>query len=76
MECEQVFLNVPLVVGDDSKHSQTEERHYALEQTDDDRYLFVVFTIRGESIRVISARDMNRKERLIYDEKTDTEIRE
>jgi uncharacterized DUF497 family protein len=35
-----------------------------------------VFTIRADRIRVISARDMNRKERLIYDEKEDSEIRE
>ena len=75
-ECEQVFFNLPLVVTDDPKHSQYEERHFALGQTDTGRGLFVVFTIRNNAIRVISARDMSRAERRVYDEKEDPEIRE
>lgn len=74
-ECEQVFFNVPLVVADDPKHSQTENRYFALGKTDQGRRLFVVFTLRGRSIRVISARDMKRAERTWYDEKEDSEIR-
>jgi uncharacterized DUF497 family protein len=66
LECEQVFFNQPLVVVSDLKHSQGEERFYALGRTDTDRYLFVVFTVRGRKLRVISARDMNRKERSVY----------
>jgi uncharacterized DUF497 family protein len=66
LECEQVFFNQPLVVVPDLKHSQGEERFYALGRTDTDRYLFVVFTVRGRKLRVISARDINRKERSIY----------
>ena len=62
-ECEQVFFNRPLVAESDVKHSKIEDRYYALGQTDASRELFVVFTIRGELIRVISARDMNRKEK-------------
>lgn len=65
-ECEEVFFNRPLVVRGDEKHSAVEERLYALGQTDGGRLLFVVFTIRGRLIRLISARDMGRKERRIY----------
>jgi uncharacterized protein len=65
-ECEQIFFNEPLVVASDSKHSQVEDRYYALGRTSADRGLFVVFTMRGRLIRVISARDMSRKERRIY----------
>jgi uncharacterized protein len=65
-ECEEVFLNQPLVVRPDQRHSQEERRFYALGQTDRTRELFVVFTIRGGLIRVISARDMTSKERRIY----------
>ncbi len=65
-ECEQIFFNLPLVVTDDLKHSQKENRFYALGQTDTGRLLFLVFTIRRKLIRVISARDMNRKERKAY----------
>ena len=75
-ECEQVFFNLPFVVADDQKHSYNEPRHYALGQTDKGRKLFVVFTIRDSLIRVISARNMNRAERRIYDEKENSEIRE
>jgi len=65
-ECEEVFFNHPLVVGEDEKHSATEGRLYVLGQTDAARLLFVVFTLRGPLIRVISARDMSRKERIVY----------
>jgi uncharacterized DUF497 family protein len=68
-ESEQVFFNKPLLVLDDSKHSIPEKRWAAFGKTDADRFLIVIFTKRGDLIRVISARDMNRKERKFYDEK-------
>ena len=67
-EAEQVFLNEPLVVLDDLKHSDMEERFHALGQTNDGRLLHITFTIRTGRIRVISARDMHRKERTIYEQ--------
>jgi uncharacterized DUF497 family protein len=67
-ECEQVFFNLPLVVADDSAHSVTEARYYVLGQTDANRRLFLVFAIRKQKIRVISARDMSSKERRMYEE--------
>jgi uncharacterized protein len=63
-ECEELFFNRPLVFGQDEEHSAAEERMYGLGQSDAGRLLFVAFTIRF--IRVISARDMSRKERRIY----------
>lgn len=68
-ECEQVFFNEPLIVSDDLKHSQEEKRWFLLGMSDAGRLLFLVFTIRGNLIRVISARDMNKKERKIYHER-------
>lgn len=65
-ECEQIFFNRPLVVADDIKHSEKENRFYTLGHTDGDRMLFVVFAVRRDKIRVISAREMNRKERKEY----------
>jgi len=67
-ECEQVFFNKPLIIANDVKHSQVENRYFVLGQTDSNRKLFIVFTIRGKLIRVISARDMNKKERKYYSE--------
>ncbi len=65
-ESEQIFFNQPLFIGDDEKHSKIEVRYYALGKTDDERKLFIVFTIRKNFIRVISARDMSKKEKKVY----------
>jgi hypothetical protein len=65
-ECEEVFFNSPLLVADDETHSHSEARSYALGQTDASRLLFVVFTIRGTALRVISARDMSSSEKRSY----------
>jgi len=77
-ECEQFFFNCPLFVTDDVKHSGKEKRFYALGNTDTGRLLFIVFTIRHDRIRVISARDLNHKERKVYQshEKKDTKVQE
>ena len=61
-ECEQIFFNQPLIVKRDSKHSKFENRYYALGRTDMNRLLFIVFTVRNEKIRIISARGMNVQE--------------
>jgi uncharacterized DUF497 family protein len=66
MECEQIFFNEPLLLLDDTKHSAIEHRYYALGRTNTLRLLFVVFTLRGSLIRVISARTMSKKEQKIY----------
>ena len=66
-EAEDVFFNEPLVVRSDVRHSKKEKRHFALGQTAAGRLLFVSFTTRGELIRVISERDMNRKESRLFD---------
>jgi uncharacterized DUF497 family protein len=68
-ECEQVFFNAPIIVSTDKAHSQSEPRWYLLGATDSRRLLYLVFTIRKDLIRVISARDMNKNERRIYNEK-------
>jgi len=69
VESEQAFFNQPLIVAEDVQHSQEEERFYALGRTDQDRRLFITFTIRKKQIRVISSRDMNKKERKIYEKR-------
>ena len=73
-EAEEVFFNEPLVVRGDTRHSKTEKRYYALGRTSRGRYLFIAFTQRGSLLRVISVRDMNRRERNVYAhcEKDDT----
>ena len=66
-ECEQVFFNKPILVLEDPRHSLSEKRWAAFGKTDAERFLLVVFTKRGSLLRVISARDMNKKEKLFYE---------
>ena len=70
LEAEQIFFFVPLIVTSDDRHSRTEPRFRALGQTLLGRRLAVIFTLRddGTLIRVISARDMHRKERAFYEQ--------
>lgn len=67
-ECEEVFFNLPLLLQSDIAHSQQEPRYYVLGHTVAGRRLFIVFTVRDDKIRVISARDMSKKERAIYEQ--------
>jgi uncharacterized DUF497 family protein len=70
-EAEQVFAGEPLL-AEDFEHSHAEVRFQALGETIEGRRLHVTFTLRGDGkkIRVISARDMNRKEREYYEQKS------
>jgi hypothetical protein len=67
-ECEQAFFGARLLVWADEKHSQAEARWRALGCTLGGRRLHLVFTLRGANIRVLAARDMNRKERRDYEQ--------
>ena len=67
-EAEEIFFREPLVIAGDARHSETEVRFHALGATSEGRRLHVTFTLRegGARIRIISARDMNQKERNVY----------
>ena len=69
-EAEEVFFNSPLVVSADDRHNRAESRYRALGITSVGRKLTIIFTLRqdGVLIRVISARDMHKKERRYYDQ--------
>jgi len=69
-EAEQIFFNEPLLLAGDTRHSQSEQRFHALGVTESGRKLHITFTLRHDNsqIRVISARDMSRKERVHYEQ--------
>jgi uncharacterized DUF497 family protein len=69
-EAESIFFNDPLIVVEDARHSETEQRLHALGKTTQNRLLHITFTLRqkGTLIRVISARDMHRKEWKVYEQ--------
>ena len=66
-ECEELFFSSPLLLADDPAHSTAELRVAAFGITNARRLLTAIFTKRGQLIRVISARDMNRRERESYE---------
>ncbi len=63
-ECEEVFLDKNLKIFKDPLHSQKEKRYIILGRTLAGRLLFVVFTVRGEKIRVIFVRDLKKKKEI------------
>lgn len=73
-EAEDVFFRDPFILRSDPSHSKREKRYWALGKTSRDRKLFIVFTIRKKRIRIISARDMSRREIKEYEryEKSDS----
>jgi len=75
-EAEEVFFNSPIAYGFDPEHSRKEPRFFALGQTNRGRHVFVAFTVRNALVRVISARDMNARERRSYENaKENSEVR-
>ncbi|EKE06424.1 MAG: hypothetical protein ACD_19C00014G0038 [uncultured bacterium] len=66
-ECEEVFYDNKNIVLPDPKHSQIEKRFYLLGKTKKDRKLTITYTFRIDKIRVILARNQNKKERKEYE---------
>lgn len=69
-ECEEAFFDEEKKTFKDKLHSKDEERFRVIGETRKRRRLFIVFTVRKNKIRVISARDINKKEVKLYEEKT------
>lgn len=67
-ETEEIFFHAPLLFVDGPMHSDAESRFVAYGATAAGRLLTAVFTVCGNRIRIISVRDMSRKERRAYDQ--------
>ena len=55
-------------ITNDPRHSEDEQRYVLLGLSERQRLLAVMFTERGEAIRLISARKATRRERRDYEE--------
>mgnify|MGYP001594043008 CR=1 FL=1 len=66
-EAEEIFLDEDLKIIKDIRHSQKEQRLIALGKTFSEKKLFIVYTVRGEKVRIISVRPMDKKERSHYE---------
>ncbi len=64
---EEVFFNEPLLIVEDFIHSKFECRCIAFGKDNSKRKIVVIFTVRNNKIRVISAREMTRKEKRFYE---------
>lgn len=67
-ECEEAFFDPHKRIVGATLHADRETRYVLLGQTQANRLLFVVFTIRRQTVRVISARNLKRRERGLYEE--------
>ena len=65
-ECEEVFFDPGKRMLRDAVHSANEERHILIGKTKGQRALFIIFTVRKKKVRVISARDLSKKELRAY----------
>lgn len=71
-EAEEVFFDTNRFIFKDRLHSKGEERFRILGKTRQERLLFVVFVVRKNKVRIISARDINKKEARLYEKKVST----
>jgi uncharacterized DUF497 family protein len=68
-EAEEVFFDIENVVDEDLEHSAREQRFLIIGKTEQGRLLYQIFTRRGDKIRVVSSRDINRREVELYEKK-------
>lgn len=66
-ECEEIFFDQKKIIMKDIVHSENEERYTLIGQTKQKRLLHTIFTIRRNKIRIISARDLNKKYLRLYE---------
>ena len=70
-EAEEAFFDLSKQEYPDPGHSENELRKIVVGKTKRGRLPFIVYTIRKEKVRIISARDLNKtKERNLYEEAT------
>lgn len=60
-EAEQVFFDPNKRLLPDPRHSRGEPRGILIGKTHQGRLLFIVYTIRNRRVRIISARDLNKR---------------
>ncbi|MCK4554056.1 BrnT family toxin [Candidatus Parcubacteria bacterium] len=69
-ECEEAFFDEDKKITKDKLHSNNEDRYIFIGKTTQERLLYSVFTVRNNKIRIISSRDINKKEIQLYEKTT------
>ncbi|MDD4136145.1 MAG: BrnT family toxin [Candidatus Shapirobacteria bacterium] len=65
-EAEEIFLDTESFNYDDKKHSVSEERLIKIGRSFSGRILVAYYTVRKNKIRIISVRDVDKKEKNLY----------
>jgi len=68
---QDVFKDIFAIEWTDDRHGDAEERFVAVGMVEG-RLLFVAYTLRGERIRIISAREAEPRERRRYHNENET----
>ena len=66
-ECEEAFAADEIFSQPDELHSNKESRYILISKTKKLKYLFIVYTLRKNKVRVISDRSMHIKEQEFYE---------
>ncbi len=66
-EAESAFEDFYAIEEFDDKHSTAEEQRFKMLAMADKKVLVVVYTMRGENFRIISAREAEKYERELYE---------
>ena len=69
-ECEEAFTTEYVFRQPDDLHSHKENRYILISKTKKSRFLFIVYTVRKNKVRVVSARSMHKKEQSFYEKET------
>jgi uncharacterized DUF497 family protein len=70
-EEEELFFDIKKRIVHPILHSRSEKRYIVLGKTKKKKLLYVVFTQRSKKIRIISARNINKKEVHLYEKSTE-----
>jgi len=67
-DAEEAFFDRQKRIAKDVFHSGKENRYILLGKTKKEIVLFIVFTIRKKTVRIISARKTNKQEARLYEQ--------
>ncbi len=71
-ECEEAFSTEQIFRQADELHSDKENRYILIGNTKKSKKIFIIYTLRKNKVRVISARNMHKKEQNFYEKEAHT----
>jgi uncharacterized DUF497 family protein len=69
IEAESAFYDLDYKLFHDRRHSRLEHRYILLGKSIENRVLMVGFTLRKQTVRIITSRPASKNERQVYEKK-------